>query len=245
MIAHFSKFLWQGIPFLSLNYFYQFILLQKHASPIFMAQLAATLRPVPRFSSRHCLCSTTLVPRHSANSYPAIATAHTKLTSPATIVKRASSSSNLHPRIITNSTAAATMASQAPPAAAAAADKADLDTKIAALLETSLKETAPTAESAQKTASDIERLYYQHKMSGGDAEDFLWKLWTITIQVAKKVPASDVRQAHLVDVIAKLKAKKSDPVEIWGQKAVMWDDLALFGPCMREAWNSTYSLLAL
>lgn len=167
--------------------------------------------------------------RLAANSYPAIATAHTKLaSSPATIA-----SNSLHPRI-QNLTTAATMASQA---SAAATEKSDLDFKIVTLLETSLKETAPTADSAQKTADAIVKLYTEQQAAGGDAEDFLWKLWTITIQVAKNIPASDARQAYLVNVISKLKATKGEPVEIWGQKATMWDDLALFGPCMREAWN--------
>lgn len=120
---------------------------------------------------------------------------------------------------------------------AATQSKSDSGDKITNLLQSALKEASP---SAQNTADSIDKLFREQQAAGGDAEEFIWNLWTIYIEVAKKVPANDPRQAFLVDVLAKLKAKKGDPVEIWGQKANMWDDLALFGPCMREAWNCKF-----
>lgn len=123
---------------------------------------------------------------------------------------------------------------------AASGDKSELDTQILDIFQKILNDTNPTTQSADDRANEINELFQTHQKNGTDAEDFLWKFWTLFIEVAKKVPATDARQGQLVKTIEKLKSKKSDTVEIWGQQATMWDDLALFGPCMREAWNSEF-----
>lgn len=117
-------------------------------------------------------------------------------------------------------------------------DKSELDSQILDIFQKILNNASATEQSAEESAEEIDQLFKSHQEKGTDAEDFLWKFWTLLIEVAKKVPATDSRQSQLVTVIEKLKAKKGETVEIWGQQAAMWDDLALFGPCMREAWNS-------
>lgn len=70
-----------------------------------------------------------------------------------------------------------------------------------------------------------------------EPEGFLWTLWTLLIEISKRIPLDDPRAESLVDIAHKLKAKQSAAVEVWGSTYSLWTDMPLFGAVMREAWN--------
>ncbi|KAM0466043.1 hypothetical protein ACHAPV_000996 [Trichoderma viride] len=72
-----------------------------------------------------------------------------------------------------------------------------------------------------------------------EPEGYLWTLWTLLIEISKRIPLDDPRVQSLVEITQKLKAKKSATVEVWGSKYSLWTDMPLFGAVMREAWNGT------
>lgn len=80
-----------------------------------------------------------------------------------------------------------------------------------------------------------------------EPEGFLWTLWTLLIEISKRIPLDDSRAQSLVEITQKLKAKQSATVEVWGSTYSLWTDMPLFGAVMREAWNGelkTASLLS-
>lgn len=91
-----------------------------------------------------------------------------------------------------------------------------------------------TETAAEAAASELDGLY---PASSADVEEYLWEMWTLLQRVAKKISASDARQQHLVNIVAKLKAKDRETVQLWGNESKVWSDLPMLGPTMREAWN--------
>ncbi|GAB0135776.1 hypothetical protein EsDP_00004101 [Epichloe bromicola] len=114
----------------------------------------------------------------------------------------------------------------------------DADSKhephIVSVLSNAINKSSPTEDSAETTASEIDKLY---PADSSDAEDWLWSFWTILVGVAKKIPADDERQQLLALTVAKLKTKRDEEVEMWGQKTRVWGELPMLGPVMRDAWN--------
>lgn len=106
--------------------------------------------------------------------------------------------------------------------------------QIISVLSNAINKLPPTEQSADTTAREIDSLY---PAGSSDAEDWLWCFWTILVGVAKKIPADDERQQLLALTIAKLKSKRDEEVEMWGQKTRVWSELPMLGPAMRDAWN--------
>ena len=111
-----------------------------------------------------------------------------------------------------------------------------LEAQLLDTLDAAINALSPTELSAETTAGRLDSQYPAGK-GGDEAENFLWTLWTLYLNVAKKVPASDARQQLLVSIVKKLKAKERETVQLWGNDANVWADLPMLGPCMREAWN--------
>lgn len=112
-----------------------------------------------------------------------------------------------------------------------------LEAQLLDILDAAINALSPTELSAETTAGELDTRYPAGK--GPDkAEDFLWTLWTLFLNVARKVPATDARQQLLVSVVRKLKAKDRETVQLWGNDTNVWGDLPMLGPCMREAWNT-------
>ncbi|KAL7907126.1 hypothetical protein GGI35DRAFT_481683 [Trichoderma velutinum] len=107
----------------------------------------------------------------------------------------------------------------------------ETESKLADLLDAAINGTA----SAEKTADGIDKLCPQNE----DAEGFLWSLWLLLIDVAKRTPFDDPRLQSLVDILKALNAKQSGSVEIWGSQHELWADMPLFGAVMREQWNAS------
>ena len=102
------------------------------------------------------------------------------------------------------------------------------------ILSDAINNPAPTELSAATAADEIDKLY---PAGTPDAEDFLWSLWSLLVSVAKKIPAHDARQQLLVTMIEKLKSKRDDQVQMWGQTTRVWTELPMLGPVMRDSWN--------
>ncbi|KAK2590956.1 hypothetical protein QQS21_011352 [Conoideocrella luteorostrata] len=106
--------------------------------------------------------------------------------------------------------------------------------QIISVLSNAINNLSPTELSAETTAGEIDKLY---PSDAAAAEDWLWSFWTILVGVAKKIPADDARLQLLVMMIQKLKTKRDEGVEMWGQKTRVWSELPMLGPVMRDAWN--------
>ncbi|KAG6020910.1 hypothetical protein E4U41_002684 [Claviceps citrina] len=106
--------------------------------------------------------------------------------------------------------------------------------QIVAVLSNAINSLPPSEDSAEKTAGEIDELYPD---DAKEAEDWLWSFWTIFVGVAKKIPADDERQQLLALTVAKLKERRDQEVEMWGQKTRVWTELPMLGPIMRDAWN--------
>ncbi|RDA82996.1 hypothetical protein CP532_2419 [Ophiocordyceps camponoti-leonardi (nom. inval.)] len=101
-------------------------------------------------------------------------------------------------------------------------------------LSATVNEPETTASSA---AESLDKLYPASGDDVGAVEDFLWSLWSLLVGTVKKIPADDGRQKLLVDVVAGLRQRRDQEVELWGQKTRVWTELPMLGPCMRDAWN--------
>lgn len=99
----------------------------------------------------------------------------------------------------------------------------------------------PAMNSADFTAGvvadSLDKLYTSQYNSDDKAEEFLWTLWSLYVDVVKQVGTDDPRLDLLATVVEKLKAKASGTVQIWRQDTKVWGDLPLLGGVMREAWN--------
>lgn len=78
-----------------------------------------------------------------------------------------------------------------------------------------------------------------------EPEGFLWTLWTLLIEISKRIPLDDPRAQSLVEITQKLKVKQSATVEVWGSTYSLWTDMPLFGAVMREAWNGEFKTASL
>ncbi|KHO01789.1 uncharacterized protein MAM_00790 [Metarhizium album ARSEF 1941] len=110
----------------------------------------------------------------------------------------------------------------------------EYEPKIISILSSAINDLPPTEPSAETTAREIDKLYPSNVSA---AEGFLWTFWTLLVAVAKKVPADDPRQGLLVTIVQKLKGKRDEEVEMWGQKTRVWSELPMLGPVMRDEWN--------
>ncbi|POR35209.1 Putative oxidoreductase [Tolypocladium paradoxum] len=114
-------------------------------------------------------------------------------------------------------------------------DGSPLVPKIRGILSAAVNDLPPTAQSAERTAGELDALY-----PAGDTqavEGFLWALWSLLIGVAQKIPADDPRQQLLAQTVQELVGKRDDEVVLWNQTTRVWSELPMLGPCMREAWD--------
>ncbi|KAF5857335.1 hypothetical protein ETB97_005950 [Aspergillus alliaceus] len=71
-----------------------------------------------------------------------------------------------------------------------------------------------------------------------DLETFLWQVWDIFIQVARRIPHNHPFQDHMANLVESLASLPPLTVNIWQTSTRLWTDLPLLGPSMREAWIS-------
>lgn len=76
---------------------------------------------------------------------------------------------------------------------------------------------------------------------GEDIEGQLEIAWKSLIDLSSDIPHES--QGSLVEVVKAVQRKSistddnDKPCKIWGEEVKLWEDLPLFGPCLREAWN--------
>ncbi|KAL7788818.1 hypothetical protein V8C43DRAFT_287180 [Trichoderma afarasin] len=107
----------------------------------------------------------------------------------------------------------------------------EVESKLADLLDAAINR----GTSPQAAADGIDKLCPRNE----DAEGFLWSLWTLLADVAKRIPLDDPRLQHLVEILKALHAKQTGSVEVWGSQHELWADMPLFGAVMREEWNAS------
>ncbi|QYS95712.1 hypothetical protein H0G86_002988 [Trichoderma simmonsii] len=107
----------------------------------------------------------------------------------------------------------------------------EVESKLADLLDAAINR----GTSPEVTADGIDKLCPRNE----DAEGFLWSLWSLLADVAKRIPLDDPRLQHLVKILKALNAKQTGSVEIWGSQHELWADMPLFGAVMREEWNAS------
>lgn len=109
----------------------------------------------------------------------------------------------------------------------------EVESQLADLLDAAInRSTSPEA-----AADGIDKLCPRNE----DAEGFLWSLWSLLADVAKRIPLDDPRLQHLVEILKALNAKQTGSVEIWGSQHELWADMPLFGGVMREEWNGEFA----
>ncbi|KAG5977996.1 hypothetical protein E4U55_006435 [Claviceps digitariae] len=107
--------------------------------------------------------------------------------------------------------------------------------QIVSVISNAVNTLPPTEDSAEKTACEIDRLYPSDPL---EASDWLWSFWSIFVGVVRVIPADDdERQQLLVLTVAKLKTKRDEEVEMWGQRTRVWSELPMLGPIMRDSWS--------
>ncbi|KAK1251939.1 hypothetical protein MKX07_007418 [Trichoderma sp. CBMAI-0711] len=114
----------------------------------------------------------------------------------------------------------------------------DIEAKLSPLLDAAINNSADSSSTdviEAAAAAAIDEACPRNE----DAENFLWQLWTLLINISKRIPLDDddERIGSLVGIVASLKAKQGGTVDIWGSSHDLWSDLPLFGAVMREAWN--------
>jgi hypothetical protein len=106
-------------------------------------------------------------------------------------------------------------------------------TNLFGLLDAAIGSTASRTDDANDAvANGIDEMCPRDEPEG-----YLWTLWTLFIEISKRIPLDDARAQSLVEIIQKLKSKKTASIETWGSPHSLWTDMPLFGAVMRESWN--------
>ncbi|KAK2746226.1 hypothetical protein FQN57_003348 [Myotisia sp. PD_48] len=89
---------------------------------------------------------------------------------------------------------------------------------------------------------DEEEEEEEEEEEGEDIESFLLEAWDTFIELARQIPSDHGSQDRLVDLLKVLTELRPTKVQIWGEDTLVWTDLPLLAPAMREAWISpTYN----
>ncbi|TVY58089.1 hypothetical protein LSUE1_G009216 [Lachnellula suecica] len=104
-----------------------------------------------------------------------------------------------------------------------------------------------TSIASKKDASTAARNFTEptrHNFAAGathaDIETCLTRAWNTVIDVAASTPHES--QGPLVDIVRAVQEQSlthggENECTIWGEKMKVWNDMPLFGPTMRGAWN--------
>lgn len=78
-------------------------------------------------------------------------------------------------------------------------------------------------------------------MNSSEVEAQLWRVWKAVVAAATQTPHDSPGHQKLADFVLQLRnrpvlERQGKVCKVWGD-AVVWKDLPIFGPEMREAWN--------
>ena len=76
--------------------------------------------------------------------------------------------------------------------------------------------------------------------SASEVESQLWRVWKAVVATATQTPHDSPAQQKLADFVLELRnrptlERQGKVCKVW--EAVVWKDLPILGPQMREAWN--------
>ncbi|KAM0718910.1 hypothetical protein Q7P37_005982 [Cladosporium fusiforme] len=108
---------------------------------------------------------------------------------------------------------------------------------LTAYLSSSPKSLNDSLESFCKPTEDT----YMNPQSASEVESQLWRTWKAVIAAATQTPHDSAGRQKLADFVLELQNRpvlesNGNTCKVWD--AVVWKDLPIFGPSMREAWNS-------
>jgi hypothetical protein len=81
---------------------------------------------------------------------------------------------------------------------------------------------------------------FMSSQSASEVETQLWRVWKAVVATATQTPHDSPAQQKLADFVLELRnrptlERQGKVCKVW--EAVVWKDLPILGPQMREAWN--------
>jgi len=81
---------------------------------------------------------------------------------------------------------------------------------------------------------------FMSSQSASEVESQLWRVWKAVVATATQTPHDSPAQQKLADFVLELRnrpvlERQGKVCKVW--EAVVWKDLPILGPQMREAWN--------
>lgn len=82
---------------------------------------------------------------------------------------------------------------------------------------------------------------FMSSQSASEVESQLWRVWKAVVAAATQTPHDSPAHQKLADFVLQLRnrpvlERQGKTCRVWGE-SVVWKDLPIFGPEMREAWN--------
>ena len=82
---------------------------------------------------------------------------------------------------------------------------------------------------------------FMKSQSASEVESQLWRVWKAITTIATQTAHDSPGRQKLADFVLEVQKRpqlecKGEVCKIWGE-AVVWKDLPILGPQMREAWN--------
>ncbi|KAJ2906612.1 hypothetical protein MKZ38_000867 [Zalerion maritima] len=115
----------------------------------------------------------------------------------------------------------------------------------ASILGSYISSSSPDEEAVAETVQQLTQGY-----SATPKDDFLWSFWnTLVTKTVPSLAESDDESLkfgpfpsspaldRLVLLVKELKKTEVKEIEAWGERKILWKDLPLFGPQVRELWD--------
>jgi hypothetical protein len=110
-------------------------------------------------------------------------------------------------------------------------------------LSSSPQSLATALESFSKPSEDT----FMNTQNASELESHLWRIWKSVVAVAATTTHDSPAQQKLTDFVLELRNRptlkhQGNVCKVWD--AVVWKDLPIFGPQMRETWNDGETILS-
>lgn len=109
-------------------------------------------------------------------------------------------------------------------------------------LSTHLSSSSPSQSPLDAFCQPTESTF-MNPSTASEVETQLWRAWKAVIATAAQTPHDSPGRQKLADFVLELQKRPAlqrddgQVCKIWDD-AVVWQDLPIFGPSMREAWNA-------
>ena len=107
-------------------------------------------------------------------------------------------------------------------------------------LTTYLSNKPQALNNAQESFCKPTEEIFMSSQSASEVESQLWRVWKAVVATATQTPHDSPAQQKLADFVLELRnrptlERQGKVCKVW--EAVVWKDLPILGPQMREAWN--------